>query len=178
MAKEKHLLADLYDRPGFMIRRAHQIAEALFVEECILFNLTTTQHGVLRVASRMPGIDQTGMGRLLGLDKSTVALVVRNLEQRKLLRRLPDEGDYRRHHIELTAAGSKLLMAVEDSVDRARKRLVSPLSASERQVFVTLLERILEAFNEITRVPIDNRPIIELALRDRKKQLSHKRKTA
>jgi len=178
MVKAKHPLADVYERPGFMIRRAHQIAEALFAEECIEFNLTTTQHGVLRVASRMPGLDQTGIGRLLGLDKSTVALVVRNLVQRQLLRRLSDEGDFRRHHIELTASGARLLKRVEASVETARQRLISPLSAGEFQTFVALLERIVTAFNEVTRAPIDDRPILEAALRDRKNHLRRKRKEA
>ena len=173
--KDDHPLADVYGRPGFMIRRAHQIAEALFAEECIAFNLTTTQHGVLRVASRMPGIDQTGIGRLLGLDKSTVALVVRNLAQRKLLRRIPDEGDFRRHQIELTAAGARLLERVESAVENARKRLISPLSAAERDTFVALLERIVDTFNEVTRAPIDDRPLFEAALRERKNHLRRKR---
>ena len=178
MVNADHPLADVYGRPGFMIRRAHQIAEALFAQECVEFNLTTTQHGVLRVASRMPGIDQTGIGRLLGLDKSTVALVVRNLAQRDLLKRFPDEGDFRRHHIEITAAGKRLITRVEGAVGRARKRLVSPLSAAECQTFIALLERIVDSFNEVTRAPIDDRPLFEAALRERKNHLRRKRKHA
>lgn len=176
MVKADHPLADVYGRPGFMIRRAHQIAEALFAEECIAFNLTTTQHGVLRVVSRMPGIDQTAIGRLLGLDKSTVALVVRNLAKRNLLMRLPDEGDFRRHHIELSAAGGRLLKQVENSVERARERFISPFSAAECRTFVALLDRLVQAFNEVTRAPLDDRPLFEAALRDRKNHLRRKRK--
>jgi hypothetical protein len=35
-------LEDIYRRPGFMIRRAHQIAVAIFLEECRSSGLTTT----------------------------------------------------------------------------------------------------------------------------------------
>jgi hypothetical protein len=40
-------LRGLEDRPGFLIRRAHQISQSLFVEECAGLNITATQFGVL-----------------------------------------------------------------------------------------------------------------------------------
>jgi DNA-binding MarR family transcriptional regulator len=170
-----HPLSDVYGRPGFMIRRAHQIAAAIFAEECVLYNLTTTQHGVLRVVSRMPGVDQTGIGRLMGLDKSTVAVVVRNLEGRRLLERLPDEGDSRRRHIQVTSAGARLLGEVNGAIEKARKRLLAPLTSEEQKVFMRLLGRVVDTYNHLTPAPIDDRPILEAALRDRRNHLRKKR---
>ncbi len=39
-------LADLYRRPGFMVKRLHQVATAIFLEECGRYNMTPSQAGV------------------------------------------------------------------------------------------------------------------------------------
>ena len=52
-------LEDIYRRPGFMIRRAHQIAVAIFLEEARESRITPTQYGVLVILGHRPGIDQT-----------------------------------------------------------------------------------------------------------------------
>jgi hypothetical protein len=40
-------LEHLYARPGFLLRRAHQIAVGIFVEACALHKLTTSQRSSL-----------------------------------------------------------------------------------------------------------------------------------
>src|SRR5260370_7788603 len=80
-------LEDLYQRPGFMIRRAHQIAVAIFLEEARESRITPTQYGVLVILGRRPEIYQNTLARLLGLDRSTTGLVVRKLAERGLIAR-------------------------------------------------------------------------------------------
>src|SRR4051794_37094568 len=89
-------LQELYRRPGFMIRRCHQIAASIFADECREFDLTTTQYGILYVLSRHSGLDQISLARLLGLDRSTTGMVVGRLEERQLLRRAIDPDDKRK----------------------------------------------------------------------------------
>jgi DNA-binding MarR family transcriptional regulator len=148
-------LADLYRRPGFMIRRAHQIAVAIFLEQARESRITPTQYGVLLILGRRPGIDQNTLARLLGLDRSTTGLVVRKLAERGLLARAMGAGDLRRRELKLTGAGMALLGRVSKDARRAQQRLLSPLPARERARFLDLLERLAEAFNRTTRVPVD-----------------------
>ncbi|HXP75689.1 MAG TPA: MarR family transcriptional regulator [Stellaceae bacterium] len=148
-------LEDLYRRPGFMIRRAHQIAVAIFLEEARESRITTTQYGVLVILRRRPGIDQNTLGRLLGLDRSTAGLVVRKLAERELIARAMGAGDLRRRELRLTPAGVALLGRVSKDARRAQQRLLSPLPARERARFLDLLSRLTEAFNRTTRVPVD-----------------------
>jgi hypothetical protein len=42
----------LEDRPGFLVRRAHQISQYIFVEECPGLSISATQFGVLWVLGR------------------------------------------------------------------------------------------------------------------------------
>ena len=148
-------LEDIYRRPGFMIRRAHQIAVAIFLEEARESRVTPTQFGVLLILERRPGIDQNTLARLLGLDRSTTGMVVRKLAGRGLLARATGAGDLRRRELKLTRSGIAVLGRIRESARRAQERLLSPLPARERRRFLRLLERLTEAFNQTTRVPVD-----------------------
>lgn len=152
-----HPLAEIYNRPGFLIRRAHQIAMSIFIEEAAGHALTPTQHGILIVASRLPGVGQIDVARLMGLDKSTAGLVISNLVARKLLVRSPDKRDRRRHHLRITRAGERTLERVAAAVARAQERLLSPFTPAERGALVELLRRFNETFNDMTRTPVDDR---------------------
>jgi len=50
-------LQDLYSKPGHLIRRAQQIAVAIFMEECANFDLTPVQYAALVAIRENPGTD-------------------------------------------------------------------------------------------------------------------------
>ena len=75
-------LARLYARPGFLLRRVHQISAAVFEDECRAVGLTPAQFGVMTVLRATPGLDQSSLARALGFDKVTVLRVLRGLESR------------------------------------------------------------------------------------------------
>jgi DNA-binding MarR family transcriptional regulator len=153
-------LQELYRRPGFMIRRCHQIAVSIFADECREFDLTTTQYGILYVLSRHPGIDQISLARLLGLDRSTTGMVVGRLETRTLLRRAVDPTDKRKRLLELTPAGEKMLTRVQPVVRRAQERLFAPFNAQERDILVALLDRLIEMDESADRSDEPDGPLI------------------
>lgn len=148
-------LEDIYRRPGFMIRRAHQIAVAIFLEEARELRITPTQYGVIVILERRPAIDQNTLARLLGLDRSTTGMVVRKLAERGLVARATGARDLRRRELKLTRSGAALLRRIGASAGRAQERLLSPLPVRERRRFLDLLGRLAEAFNDATRVPVD-----------------------
>jgi DNA-binding MarR family transcriptional regulator len=140
--------------PGFMLRRAHQIAVGIFAEECGEFDLTTTQHGVLTALRTFPALDQISLGRLLGLDRSTVGTVVKRLEERGLIRREVRGDDKRRRVLHLTAAGERLQDAVGEAAARAHDRLLSAFTPLEGTMLLGLLTKLIEINNAKTRVPL------------------------
>ena len=42
---------ELSDRPGFLVRRLHQIHLALFAEECAGLDITPVQYSIMTVAA-------------------------------------------------------------------------------------------------------------------------------
>jgi DNA-binding MarR family transcriptional regulator len=138
-------LHELYRRPGFMIRRCHQIAVSVFADECRELDLTTTQYGILFVLSQCPGIDQISLARLLSLDRSTTGMVVARLEERGLLRRAVDRQDKRKRVLQLTPSAEKLMARAQSVVRQAQERLLAPFSPAERDTLLELLDRLIKA---------------------------------
>ena len=151
-------LAALYGRPGFKLRRAHQVAASVFVDECSAFGVTTTQYGIMVVLRERPGLDQIGLAKALGLDRSTTGMVVATLESRLLLRRAQSREDRRKVVINLTAKGARLLKDMTPAAERARERLVSPLTPGEAEVLSALLEKLLNHHDTVVRVPLVRQP--------------------
>jgi DNA-binding MarR family transcriptional regulator len=82
-------LYDLYQRPGFLLRRTHQISTAVFENACATLTLTPAQYGVLRVLEQEPDLDQTRLARALAFDKVTMMRICKGLEARGRIARRP-----------------------------------------------------------------------------------------
>ena len=152
---------ELYRRPGFLIRRANQIAVALFLEETGALGITTSQYGVLMVLKRHPGIDQISVAKLLGLDRSTTGLVLDKLEEAGLIGRSIGLHDKRRRDLSLTKAGERMLERLAEPARRAQAHVLSTFTAQERAEFIRLLDKFVTKFNDSTRVPLETRrPVV------------------
>lgn len=147
-------LKSVHGRPGFMIRRAHQIALSVFADTLAPLEVTSTQFGVLIILGCMPGIDQITLARLLGLDRSTTAMVVDLLEKRKLVARTVHGEDRRKRELLLTDAGKTVVRRGEPLARRAREVLLEPFDADERREFMRLLDKFTRHFNDRVRVPV------------------------
>ncbi|MBI2768499.1 MAG: MarR family transcriptional regulator [Burkholderiales bacterium] len=135
-------LSRLYARPGFLLRRAHQISAAVFEDECREAGLTPAQFGVLTVLSAHPGLGQSSLARALGFDKVTVLRVLRGLEARGLVARAPAPDNKRNVSAALTEAGLALLGAAQKPAEKAYKRLLAPLDAAQQAQLLDLLQRL------------------------------------
>lgn len=142
--------ASLAERPGFLIRRLHQIHLALFAEECGPA-VTPVQFSVMTVAAAQPGLDQMALGGEVGVDRTTLASVLKRLEQRGLCKRVQGTQDRRLKHVALTAKGRKLLAAVSAPAQRAHQRTVEALPPAQRAAFLQAMLVLIEAGNESGR---------------------------
>lgn len=146
--------ASLNDRPGFLIRRLHQIHQALFAEECALFDVTPVQFSIMTIAASQPGLDQTTLSHSVGVDRTTLANVVARLERRGLLRRTRLSANRRVKCVRLTGAGQQILDGMSDAVGRAHDRTISALPPDHRTEFIDALRLLVDAGNEFSRVPL------------------------
>jgi DNA-binding MarR family transcriptional regulator len=145
----------LWARPGYLLRRLHQIHYALFFEECARFDITPVQYGLLSTLAINPDLDQNSLGRELGIDRTNVADVLNRLERRGLLERRRGPNDRRTVLTRLTPAGEQLTKRMYPAMQRAQDRLLKPLLREERNAFVITLIRLIDGNNHLGRAIFD-----------------------
>lgn len=138
----------LWSRPGFLVRRLHQIHLALFLEECKEFDITPVQYGLLTTLKLRPDQDQNSLGQELGLDRTNVADVLVRLTKRGLVERRRSEEDKRMVLARLTEEGENVTEAMYSAMQRAQERLLEPLLPQERNAFITTLIRLIDGNNQ------------------------------
>lgn len=146
---------DLQGLPGHYIRRLHQIAVAIFLQETEAHGVTPVQYAALQSVGDTPGIDQRTLARTIGLDTSTIAGVLDRLETRGLLSRSASPGDRRVRLLTLTHDGLALLGVLVPDMLRAQQRMLAPLPKGERAEFMRMLQALVTANNEMSRAPSD-----------------------
>jgi len=147
-------MKQLYGNPGHLIRRAHQIAVALFMEECERFDITPVQYALLLAVRENPGVDATRLSALIAFDRSTLGSVLERLEAKKLVARGASPDDKRIKLLHLTPAGAALLRQVEPAVARSQHRLVEPLPPAHREKLIMLLNELVRLNNDAAPAPL------------------------
>lgn len=141
----------LFERPGFLMRRLHQIYVSIYLQECAAYGTTPVQTSVLQVLLVRPGADQVSLAADIGIDRTTMSNVLSRLEGRGLVRREADPKDRRIRKSHLTEAGQTLIVDMQDALERAHKRLIEPLPADERADFVRRMIDLVQANNDVGR---------------------------
>ncbi|WP_082448749.1 MarR family winged helix-turn-helix transcriptional regulator [Xylophilus sp. Leaf220] len=147
-------LERLYARPGFLLRRAHQISASVFEDSCRDVGLTPAQYGAMTVLHAQPGLDQSSLSRALGFDKVTVLRVLRVLENRGLVQRSPAPDNRRSLHLALTDPGRALLADARPLAEQAYQRLMDPLNQKQRLQFMDLLRQLTQGLERHARAPL------------------------
>ncbi|MCU1437937.1 MAG: marR [Naasia sp.] len=101
------------------------------------------QYAAMELLVRRPGASQKAIGEDLGLDRSTVADVVRRMEAAGLLERSRDPDDNRRNVVVLTARGRTEYMVLTPAVVALQDDLVRDLTGDETAQLRRLIARVL-----------------------------------
>jgi DNA-binding MarR family transcriptional regulator len=134
--------AILPDLIGYNLRRAEAAMTQDFMRTLRELSITPGQFGVLVLIDANPGLNQTSLGRALGIDRSTVVSVIDKLEARDLVARAPSTRDRRSYALRLSPAGQDLLARARPLVHEHEARLAAAMSADERTQLLDLLRRI------------------------------------
>ena len=144
----------LWARPGYLVRRLHQINYALWLEELGHAKLTPVQYSILTALSIRGEQDQTTLADEVGIDRTNVAEVLSRLEARKLVRRKENRADRRARLASITPKGRALMTGLFPSMQRSQDRLLAPLTQKERDLFMATLVRLIEANDEYSRATL------------------------
>ena len=149
-------MTDLYDLPGHLIRRLHQISVAIFANRMAEagIDLTPVQFAALTKVDDNPGVDQATLAGLIAYDKVTIGGVVDRLVQKGLLRREVSKRDRRARVLTLSDEGQRLLARALPEARSVQDDTLAGLSDHERRTFVELLRKATNAANDQSRAPL------------------------
>ena len=139
---------DFERAPGHLIRRAHQLAVAVFMEETGAFDVTPVQFAILNALIDDPGEDQVTLARRVAFDAATSGSVIGRLEAKGWVRREADARDKRRKLLWVTPEGEQVALRMKRAVSRAQARITGALDAAERDQLVALLGKLVAGQQE------------------------------
>ena len=134
---------NFHDAPGHLIRRAHQLAVAIFMEETARFDVTPVQFAILNALIDEPGEDQVTLAARVAFDAATFGSVIGRLEARAWVQRQADPLDKRRKLLWTTPEGEKVALQMKRAVTKAQLRIVAPLELGERIQLNALLSKLI-----------------------------------
>jgi len=143
----------LLGRPGFLIRRLHQIHCGLFLDETREFNITPVQYSLMTALGTHGEMDQNTLSHEIGLERTSVAEVIPRLEARGLLQRRQSTEDRRVKLVKLSRKGLYLLKKMDVNVQRAHDRTIEQIPQEQRALFMLQLIRLVEANNDVGSAP-------------------------
>ncbi len=135
---------DVSAAPGHLIRRAQQIAVAIFAGQLATADITPVQFAILSAVHDTPGIDQITLAKRVAFDPATSGSVIGRLEAKGWIKRDADAQDRRRKLLWVTHEGSQALVGMQTAVAQVQAQILSPLSPQEQTQFVGLLTRLVQ----------------------------------
>ncbi|CAN5682680.1 hypothetical protein BH11PSE3_BH11PSE3_17700 [soil metagenome] len=128
---------------GYLLRRAHQKASAIFQVTIGDPNITPTQYASMAKLNEYTELSQNHLGRLVGMDKATMQGVVRRLKERRLVDSRPDPGDARRTLLSLTTEGQRSVNKLLMNGPAVSRETLKPLTVQEQRQLVDLLSKLV-----------------------------------
>src|SRR5450432_1597730 len=135
----------LDQRPGFLIRRLHQIHVALFHKSCAAFEITPLQYSLLSALAVRGIADQTTLADDVALDRTTTTEALKRLEARGFIEGAVRREDRRARACRLTASGAALLKKMEQAARAAHRDTLASLSKPDQKRLVALMQRVIAA---------------------------------
>ncbi len=145
----------IYEMPGHLLRRLHQISISVFAERMKAqgHDLTPMQFAALTVLQRHAEIDQATLAGLIANDRPTTGGVIERLEGKGLVSRKRSKTDRRANLVSITPKGAALVEELLPIVTEMQLAILPGLSDAEREEFIRLAKKVAEAGNDLSRAP-------------------------
>lgn len=128
--------------PVHLLHRAGQRAAEMFDAAVGGKGLTPRQYAILLALSENEGVSQTDLVERTGIDRSTLADVVRRMIKKGLVLRRRTKEDQRAYAVRLSEKGKQSLSETVAAANSADQRVLGALSADKRKLFLESLAAV------------------------------------
>ena len=133
-----------------LLHRAGQCADEMFSTSLSSGTMTPRQFAVLKAVDASIEPSQTTLVEMTGIDRSTVADIVRRLVERGLVQRRRTRRDARMYALKLSTKGRTALSEAEPAALTTDEKLLAALNPLERAAFIDALARIVKTIGPIS----------------------------
>ncbi len=135
--------------PLHLLHRAGQCAADVFQTELGSGEVTPRQFAVLVTVSQNEGLSQTHLVERTGIDRSTLADIVRRMLKKGLLQRRRTREDARAYAVKLTDEGWRVLKSVDPLARKVDERIMASLPSGQRDRMLQDLNAIVVALGRL-----------------------------
>jgi MarR family transcriptional regulator, lower aerobic nicotinate degradation pathway regulator len=136
--------ARVQELPTWLISRAYAHSGRLLAEGFAAAGVRGYHYRLLAALEEFGPASQAALGRRTRIDRSDVVAALNELADRGFVERAPDPDDRRRNVITITAAGTRELRKLDETLAGVQEKLLAPLSAPQRAQLIRLLTRLVE----------------------------------
>jgi DNA-binding MarR family transcriptional regulator len=131
----------LADSVSHLLHRVEQVAADRFAER-VGDSVSLRQFTVLAAIAASPGLSQSELGRIAGIDRSTLADMIARMEKRGWIDRTTSLLDARAQSVHLAPAGSETLNAVTAHARAADDAILDLLPRTKRKSLINILAKL------------------------------------
>lgn len=132
---------------GYLIRRAQHLHVATWAR-VVSAEVSSVQYSVLVFLDRLGEASQRELCDEVGLDRSTVADLMRRMQRNGLIERRRSTHDARRNAVTLTDFGRAERLRLKPLVAEVQRELTLGLSSSDRAELERGLTKLIAAYHE------------------------------
>jgi DNA-binding MarR family transcriptional regulator len=130
--------------PTHLLHRAEQCAADVFARIAPAGLLTPRQYAILDAIRANEGISQTGLVDKTGIDRSTLADIVRRMLEKGLVQRERTSEDARAYAVRLTRKGSDLLRKMRPYAEEVDRKILESVPEEYRNTFFATLSGMVK----------------------------------
>jgi DNA-binding MarR family transcriptional regulator len=135
----------LHSSPNYLFWCLHKTSMSIVTEELekVGADVTPVQYAALTAIQANAGIDQATLASVIGYDRATIGGVIDRLESKDLVTRKVHPQDRRARALFLEPAGELLIENVQDVVNAAQERILSPLPKQDHKKVLRMVAALL-----------------------------------
>ncbi|MDI2027905.1 MarR family transcriptional regulator [Saccharopolyspora sp. TS4A08] len=138
-------LQHIQSLPSWLTGRVAARGRELLAHALAGEGLRLSHYAVLAAVAEHGPTAQAELVRRLEIDRKDVVGLLNDLQARHLVQRRPDPADGRKNAVSVTDEGRATLQRCAALAEQANQQLLAPLSATERELLITLLARLQRA---------------------------------
>ncbi len=147
-SKKSQALPRFEGSASHLLHRAEQSATEIFGRIAPSGILTPRQYAILAAIEANQGLSQTGLVETTGIDRSTLADIVRRMLDKGFVQREKTADDARAYAVHLTRKGTNMLKKMRPFANEVDRRIVDAIPAEQRKVFLSVLNHLVQTLAE------------------------------